>query len=188
MSPYKDYTEAELLKLIKGDSYAAFNEIYGRHWNVLFGSAYNILRDKDACMDLIQDIFVWFWENRQTWELTSCKGYLLTAVKFKTANYIRNIKNRELIILQLANINIVHSEEEELEVKQLEELIKSIADQLPDRCREIFQLSRYSYLSNKEIANKLQISEKTVENQLTIALKRLRQKLSTGHLALFFFL
>lgn len=184
MSIYKNHSEADLLVLVKAGSYPAFNEIYNRHWTVLFGSAYNILRDKEACMDLLQDIFIWFWENRLQWELTSCKGYLLTAVKFKTANYIRNAKNRGLIIHQLANLSIENNESEEFEAKQLEEFIKSIAGRLPDRCREIFQLSRYGYLSNKEIASKLQISEKTVENQLTIALKRLRQKLSASYLFL----
>ncbi|MDQ7948392.1 MAG: RNA polymerase sigma-70 factor [Pedobacter sp.] len=181
MSDHSAYTENELLVLIKEGSYPAFTEIYDRHWHLLFGSAYNILRDREACLDILQDIFVWFWENRETWELTSCKGYLLTAVKFKTANYIRNSKNRESIINHLGSVELDHAKDEPYEVRQLEELIKSIATQLPDRCREIFQMSRYGYLSNKEIATKLNISEKTVENQLTIALKRLRQKLSTSY-------
>jgi RNA polymerase sigma-70 factor (family 1) len=187
MLAFKDYSEIELLRLVKEDNYTAFDEIYNRHWSTLFGATYNILRDRDAGMDIVQDVFVWFWENRHQWELVSCKGYLLTAVKFKSANYIRNAKNRGLIIHQLAALPEIHHEEEELEVKQLQELIRSIASRLPDRCREIFQLSRYDYLSNKEIASRLNISEKTVENQLTIALTRLREKLSTG-LAMFFFL
>lgn len=187
MLTFKDYSETELLALVKEGSYPAFDEIYNRHWNALFGSAYNILRDRDAGMDIVQDVFVWFWENRARWQLSSCKGYLLTAVKFKSANYIRNAKTRGLIIYQLTSLSEIHQNEEELEVKQLQELIKSMANHLPARCREIFQLSRYNYLSNKEIANQLNISEKTVENQLTIALKRLRRKLSTGYLAMFFF-
>jgi RNA polymerase sigma-70 factor (family 1) len=182
MSNHNSYSEQELLNLIKEGSYPAFTEIYERHWHSLFGSAYNILRDKEACMDILQDIFVWFWENRSTWQLTSCKGYLLTAVKFKTANYIRNAKSRGLVIHQLTAAELSNHKDEPYEVRQLEELIRSIADRLPDRCREIFQLSRYNYLSNKEIASKLQISEKTVENQLTIALRRLRQKLSASYL------
>lgn len=181
MLHYKTLGEDELLNLVKEGSYPAFNEIYERHWNALFGCAYNMLRDKEACMDLLQDIFVWFWENRLVWELSSCKGYLLTAVKFKSANYIRNAKNRGLILDHLTTLEIAGQQEETYEVRQLEELIKSIAERLPDRCREIFQLSRYSYLTNREIAGKLAISEKTVENQLTIALKRLRQKLSASY-------
>ena len=184
---YKNYSESDLLLLIKEGNYAAFDEIYNRHWNGLFSSAYNILRDKPACMDLLQDIFVWFWENRLKWELTSCKGYLLTAVKFKTANYIRHGKIKDLVIHQLTSFEISYNEDHELEVKQLQEFINTIAAQLPERCREIFQLSRYGYLSNKEIASKLNISEKTVENQITIALSRLRKQLS-DNLGLFFLL
>lgn len=188
MSLYKDQTEAELLTLVKQGSYAAFTEVYSRHWDVLFGSAYNILRDRDACMDLVQDIFVWFWENRQQWELSSSRGYLLTAVKFKTANYIRNARSRGIVIRELAVRETDHNESQALEVKQLEAFIKNISDHLPDCCREIFQLSRYDYLSNKEIAVKLEISEKTVESQITIALKRLREKLRLSHMASLFFL
>jgi RNA polymerase sigma-70 factor (family 1) len=185
MISYRTSDEGELLKLIKEGSYPAFNELYERHWSALYGSAYNILRDKEACLDLVQDIFVWFWENRAQWELQSCKGYLLTAVKFKTANYLRNAKSRGLVIHQLATLNVDY-EDDALEVRQLEVLIKEVSDRLPDRCREVFQLSRYEYLSNKEIASKLQLSEKTVENQLTIALKRLRKALNTSYSILFF--
>lgn len=181
MYNFRAYPENELLKLIKEGSYPAFTEIYDRHWNTLFGSAYNILRDREACLDILQDIFVWFWENREVWELDTCKGYLLTAVKFKTANYVRNSRKQGLIIHQLSSAELENAKDEPYEVRQLEELIKSIADRLPDRCREIFQMSRYDFLSNKEIAAKLQISEKTVENQITIALKRLRQKLSASY-------
>lgn len=178
---FKELSDFELLTQVKRDSYGAFNEIYERHWDALFGAAYNILRDREACGDIVQDIFVWFWENRQVWELSSCRGYLLTAVKFKTANYLRNAKNRNIVIQKLSLSNEAFSENELLEVRQLEAFIKMISDQLPERCREVFQLSRYGYLTNREIAVKLNISEKTVENQITIALKRLRQRLHRAY-------
>jgi RNA polymerase sigma factor (sigma-70 family) len=73
-----------------------------------------------------------------------------------------------------------------LEVKQLIVFIKNCSDTLPVRCREVFQLSRYDQLSNKEIAVKLGVSEKTVENQMTIALKKLKKDLVNGQFYVFF--
>lgn len=175
--------EAQLLGLIKEGDYDAFNEIYNRHSSSLYGAAYNVLRDKEACMDILQDIFAWFWEHRAQWQLTGCKGYLLTAVKFKTANYIRNNKFRnsffqEIDVLQVAG----DDKNSKIEVDQLIAFIKDITNELPLRCREIFELSRYKQLSNKEIASKLNISEKTVENQITIALKKLRGRLGNSYI------
>jgi RNA polymerase sigma-70 factor (family 1) len=184
MQDYSSYPDTELINLVKQDSYAAFTEIYNRHWSMLYGSSFNILRDKQACMDIVQDIFIWFWEYRRQLVIRSCKAYLLTAVKFKSANYIRNAKNRDIVIHQLSVTTSGTDENQEYEVRQLQEFIRSIAEVLPERCREIFQLSRYDYLSNKEIAVKLEISEKTVENQITIALKRLREKLSASYFLL----
>lgn len=184
---YKNLKEDELLALVQAGDYTAFNELYHRYWDILFGSAYNIFRDRDACMDILQDVFVWFWEHREQWKLTSCKGYLLTAVKFKVANYIRNNKVRESFFQQLEKLDTdADSAHLILEVAELKKLIKRFSEQLPDRCREIFQLSRYDDLSNKEIAVKLGISEKTVENQMTIALKKLKEKLGPGNLMSFF--
>lgn len=189
MHAYSSYSDQELLFLIKTGNYQAFNEIYRRHADILYGSAYNILRDRESCRDIIQDIFVWFWQHRMHWELTSCRGYLLTAVKFKTANYIRNNKVGKTFFVDLSAIEIGGEDEEAaMEVRELSAFIRNVADQLPGRYGEIFRLSRYDQLSNKEIALKLGISEKTVENQMTIALKKLKEKLGSGGAFLFFFL
>ena len=153
------------------------------HSSSLYGAAYNILRDKEACMDILQDIFAWFWEHREQWQLTSCKGYLLTAVKFKTANYIRNNKFRDFFFQEIDVLHIAGDDENsKMEVDQLINFIKEITNQLPQRCREVFELSRYHQLSNKEIAVRMNISEKTVENQITIALKKLRGKLGNSYM------
>lgn len=185
----KKESEAILLSQIKDGNYAAFDELYNRHFNALYGMAYNILRDHQQSKDIIQDIFVWFWEHRAQWNLTSSKGYLLTAVKFKTANYFRENKVKDEFYRGLARQTMAATIDQSIlmEVRQLSDLIKDITAELPSRCREIFQLSRFDQLSNKEIAAKLQISEKTVEAQLTIALRRLKQKLGKGHLLLYFF-
>lgn len=182
MNDYSASTDQELLTLVKANNYTAFNELYTRHADTLYGSAYNILRNREACRDIIQDIFVWFWQNRDKWELNSCKGYLLTAVKFKAANYIRNNKVGKNFFAELSAIEIAGNDEAAaIEVRELSTLIKNLADQLQGKHGEIFRLSRYQQLSNKEIAAQMGITEKTVENQMTIALKKLKEKLGASN-------
>ena len=141
-------------------------------------------------MDVVQEVFVWFWENREKWTVTNTRSYLRAAVKYKVANVIRKDKLRSAAFEGWKNY--VHGEAEstirELELQELQKVIQDFTGQLPPRCREIFRLSRFEHLTNREIADRLDISEKTVENQITIALRRLRKHL--GRLAfwlIFFF-
>src|SRR5688572_5064374 len=94
MIVYSRLSDDELMALLAGDD-AAFDEIYERYWSLLYRAAFNVLRDEDACMDVIQDVFIWFWEHRSDISFRSVKAYLLVAVKYKVANYIRNGKVRE---------------------------------------------------------------------------------------------
>ncbi|RQO74466.1 RNA polymerase sigma-70 factor [Pedobacter sp. KBW06] len=186
---YKSETEESLLLSVKDGDRSAFDELYTRHWTVVYGMAYNILRDHQYSKDIVQDIFVWFWEHRGQWNLTTCRGYLLTAVKFKTANFIRASKIREDFFKSAAQREQMNYDQNlMLEVKELEQFIHTVISDLPDRCRQIFTLSRFKHCSNKEIAAELNISEKTVEMQITIALKKLREKLGNGHVLLYFFI
>ncbi|QIL37951.1 RNA polymerase sigma-70 factor [Pedobacter sp. HDW13] len=184
----KSESEEYLILLVKEGDYTAFDELYNRHWSALYGMAYNILRDHSSSKDIVQDIFIWFWEHRDQWNLTSCKGYLLTAVRFKTANYIRANKARNEFYLGISQKDRAPIDESMLmEVRQLESLIHRITEELPERCREVFSMSRFEQLSNKEIAEKMNISEKTVEGHITAALKKMKEKLGKGNPILFFF-
>ncbi|WP_316747904.1 RNA polymerase sigma-70 factor [Pedobacter gandavensis] len=186
MSNFKVVGETQLLGMIKEGNYAAFDELYTRQWSTLYGMAYNILRDHDSSKDIVQDIFIWFWEHREQWVLTSSKGYLLTAVRFKTANYIRANKAREAFYKVSFDQTIAAMDESLLlEAKELESFVHQVTAELPERCREIFSMSRFQQLSNKEIADQLNISEKTVEGHITTALKKLREKLRNGSFVLF---
>ncbi|CAL1518435.1 RNA polymerase sigma-70 factor [Chitinophaga sp. MM2321] len=180
MSAYSLYSDSELLDFVKSGDKAAFDEVYQRHWNVLFKSAYYLLQDKAASMDIVQDVFVWLWEHRDHLVLTTLRGYLIMAVRYKVANYVRNSKVRTAFIAaqQLQEITDT-SEEWILELKELKAIIAHFTEALPSRCKEVFYLSRQEHLSNREIAHRLGISEKTVENQLTTALKKLRVRLGS---------
>lgn len=181
---------ADIWKLIRQGNEEAFKAFYHDHWADLYKAAYNVLQDRDSSMDIVQEIFIWVWINRDRLEIkTSFKGYLLTAVKFKAANYIRNGKAKEVLFQRIAAIQphrLSPDTAESIEIKELEALIHQTVKELPEKCREIFQLSRNSQMTNKEIAHTLDVSVKTVENQMTIALKRLRVVLIKHFFSIFF--
>ncbi len=182
---YEELSDRELIALVKADDHAAFNAIYDRYWKFLVQAAYQVSRHRADSLDICQTIFLWFWENRATVHVSaSLKGYLYNAVKYKLANLIRNGKVRESRFDKLEIIDVQTYKSNELELKQLENFIRQLIDDLPPRCRAVFLLSRDEQLSHKEIAERLDISEKTVEDHITRALTKLRGPL--GRLATIF--
>lgn len=168
----------ELLHLLRRSDAAAFTEIYKRYWEFLYKSCFSILKDCDVSDDIVQDIFVWLWSNREKHITDSFKPYLYSAVKYKVANVIRHGKVKEAFFERaVQNYQEADTANNELEIKELKEIIAQFTSTLPERARMIFDLSRNKLLSNKEIAAQLGISEKTVENQMNINLKKLKNSL-----------
>ena len=180
-------TDQELLTLVKDGSRVAFEEIYRRYWKDMYKAGFFVLRDADQTMDLLQEIFVKFWEHGSNLEISALKAYLINAVKYKVANSIRHRKIRDTFFAEAQKINFEHYHpDDQLELADLKHMIDLATASLPAKCREVFLLSRNEELSNKEIASRLGISEKTVESQMTIALKRLKKSL--GNLYFYCFL
>src|SRR4051812_46550055 len=98
MSAYHAYSDQELTALLKGGDVRAFDELYNRYAESLYKFAYSILRNEDECRDVVQDIFIWFWQHRETMELTSVKSYLFAAVKFNIAKVVKTSKRRSEIL------------------------------------------------------------------------------------------
>lgn len=174
---HKHLTDIELINLLKKGNSNAFSEIYNRHWEGLYKSAFSLLHDTNASMDIVQDIFIWLWQKRHALEIHSLTSYLKAAVRFKVANHIRSGNIRDSFFDELAGVhspNVTLTTEDIIEVKELKTIIRQAIDELPEKCREIFLLSRVENLNNQQIAKQLGISVKTVENQMTIALRRVR--------------
>jgi RNA polymerase sigma-70 factor (family 1) len=175
-------TDKVLLDRLSGGDEGALNDIYLLYWEGLFLSAFNVLKDKAACEDIIQELFLQLWQKRATLQInTSLSAYLYTAVRYNVFRQIRTGKvRRELFqhiderIEGLAAAPLANAEEREIHQK-----LAQVVASLPEKCREVYILSREEELSHKEIASKLNISTKTVENQITIALKRVRSSLNT---------
>lgn len=145
---------------------------------MLVAYACQYLRSEEDAREAVQDVFLGVWNNREHLQLDdSLKPYLFTATRNKALNYLNK---RRLPAVSMEDTPVYASEGPRVEaVMEAEELRAVIFDEvrrLPERCREIFLLSRRESLSNREIAERLAVSEKTVENQMTIALKRLRAR------------
>lgn len=170
------WTDDALLGLLRQKAdHAAFSELYNRHWKFLYNSVYSILGHHEDTMDICQALFVWIWENRENIIIkTNFRAYLFVAAKYKVANLIRSGKVRDSLFEQADFENIPGNAFNPLEVKELKNLIRQLIHELPPRCREIFVMSRDQGLTHKQIAGKLKLSEKTVDEQISRALTKLR--------------
>lgn len=182
--------EKTLLRLLAQGNEEALTLIYRAHWQSLFLSAYNVLKDKKACEDIVQDLFVQLWVKRETLDIqASLKTYLSVAVRYQVFHYLRKAKRVSALAEPVSENISVQACDEMLLQKDLRGKVAEAVEMLPEKCRAIYRLSREEHLSHKEIAARLHISGKTVENQLTIALRRLRHYLeeySIISLVLFF--
>lgn len=190
MTAYTTYSDQELLKLLPQGDQEAFDVLFIRHWENLYKSAFYVLRDSEAAKDILQEVFIRLWQNRQALQIQSLPAYLKVAVKFRVASYIHSGKIRENFYNQLAqsvSFASAPSSEELSELKELNAIIQNAIATLPDKCRQIYLMKREELLSNQEIADKLGISVKTVENQMTIALRRVRYSIDQYILLLLVF-
>ncbi|MEM9822860.1 MAG: RNA polymerase sigma-70 factor [Bacteroidota bacterium] len=179
MSHTQPHTDQELFQLLQENKEEAVTELFRRHYVYVCKSAYRIIGNEAIAEDLAQDVFLGLWKRRAQLNIkTSVKAYLKKAVTNKALNYIRDQKMKftdtEKMPEMPAKAVGIH---QELEKEELEQVIQKAVNRLPERCRIVFCLSRFEELSYQEIADQLEISIKTVENQISKALKFLRAEL-----------
>ncbi|WP_276361723.1 RNA polymerase sigma-70 factor [Daejeonella sp. H1SJ63] len=170
--------DVDLMDRMRSGDDIALKLIYNKYWNHLFNSAYNILRDQQACEDIIQDVFVNLWNKRELIEIkVSLKSYLFASTRYEVYRQVRLGNVREDIFDHVHERMATATEYGNIEHRELLSQINSIVDNLSAKCKEVYKLSREEQLSHKEIASQLDISTKTVENHLNKALRQLRTSL-----------
>ncbi len=181
MHAYTERTDRDLIVLLKEDDELAFTELYNRYWKKLFIIAANRVIHLEDAEEIVQDIFTALWHRRYTLDLTSeLAHYLAVSVKYRVIKLLDKYYNQQRYV-----DSVIFSEEadnstqEWLAFDELREELARHVSQLPEKCQLVFRLSREEGYSQKQIAETLQISEKTVEAHLGKAFKTLRAKLAS---------
>ena len=171
------HPDINILDKLKDQPDLALKVLYDEYYNYICSVVYKMIGDSTMAEDLAQEVFVEVWKRRESLDVnTSLRGYLRMVAVNKTLNHIRskkmNFEEEDAVLQVPSNEN---SSQKILEAKDLEKVINDSIDSLPDKCRVVFGLSRFEELSYKEISAELGISVKTVENQISKALKLVRK-------------
>ncbi len=179
-SPYYQLSDMDLFNLFKHNDVRAFEVVYSRLWPELLESACRKLGSKQKAEDLVQEIFVSLYRKRTALEISvSPRAYLSKALKYRVLNEYRSETVRtnyiqSLFFSPICKIDLA----KDLEAKELYQHIELMIEELPDKCRQVYLLSRDIQMTNKEIAIELGISVSTVEKHIGKALKILRSRIS----------
>ena len=175
---YISLSEENLLDLIKNDQNEAFRFLFQKYYSRLLGYAIRFVQEREIAEDIIQEVFISFWEKRHL-----LKSILFCMVRNASINYLKqkvlvekypiefieNIDGEE----KLYTLDFALSADEETLYEELKKRIQEALSILPERSREIFLLSRFNGLKNKEIASKLDISTTAVEKHISKSLKKI---------------
>ncbi|MEL6274029.1 MAG: RNA polymerase sigma-70 factor [Bacteroidota bacterium] len=172
--------EHQLIDQMQDDDRSAFRSIFAEHYQNVCRTIHRYIVDPGLTEDLAQEVFVRFWQKRHQLTISSnLPAYLRRMAVNEALAHLRKKTRFQADELPIHLPGYVASAaDEQLDASDLQQRINAAVAELPDRCRLVFELSRYEELSNKEIAEQLGISVKTVENQMTKALKSLRTQLA----------
>ena len=182
ISEYKN--DGQLLAASKEGDEMAFRHMFDKYWDDLFRIAYRRLRSTEDAKDVVQDVFLSLWNNREAvWINESIGGYLYTALRNKIFNFLEKDNNRLIKLMKMP----FHPSEQEQNLfdnycsKELRQFIALQVSSMPEKMRQIYLLSREEHMTNAEIATLLGLSHQTIKNQLHNALSRLRKSLADSN-------
>ena len=170
--------DKHLVEAVKKGDKSAFRKIFDKYYQILLATAINLLGDVNAAKDAVQEVFFELWKKREQINIHSS---LEAFLKRSVINRSINIINKRKRIASIDNISEAKNQgptaDQLVEAKDLQKVINKAMEKLPDKCRLVFTMRRLENLPVKVIAEKLDISTKTVENQITKALKIMKNEL-----------
>lgn len=172
--------EQVFIEGIKQKNRLVFEYMFEYYYSGLCAFCLNYIENKQVVEDIVQEFFLYLWkENKSVKITTSLKSYLFTAVKYKCLDHKKReqVKNKFNNYIKDRNNTSEDSVDNFYVERELRAIIQAELNKLPDRCREIFELSRFKGKTNTEIAEHFDISKRTVEVQISIALKVLKARL-----------
>ncbi len=182
MLKHQDITTL-LFQLMKTDEDKAVELMFTTYYSILCKRVNRIINNTIVSEDIVQDVFYNFWEKKSRLNIELSIGAYLNRMALNAAlTYIRKVKKISLCelndsLVSEKELSHIEREEEALSFKKLQEKVQRIIEALPPKCKIIFTMSRFEDMTNQQIADSLSISVKTVENQMTKALKVFRTNL-----------
>lgn len=167
-----------LAKAVAKSNKQAFNQLFELLWEPMYLYAASIVMDDNLAKDLVQEVWLDYWKRREVLKVQNIKSYLYKAVRFQCYKKLRDIKFNSNQLEVANSLPSPSSVELEEDVAALYSKIELILSGLPKRCQEIFRLSRMNDFSNQQIASTLNISMRSVENNISLALRKLRKELA----------
>lgn len=183
MTDHSALTDSELVAFLKQKDQRAFTELYNRYWKLIYAHAYKILRNADDASDIIQEVFGNLWlKSAEIKNDLNIAGFLYVAARRKVFDLIEKNKVRSDYLSEIAHYidNVDVRQVETIDEKRILQILEREIQQLPPKMREVFELSRKSNLSHREISEKLNISEQTVKKQVQNALKIIKPKFNSA--------
>ncbi|MEL6561914.1 MAG: RNA polymerase sigma-70 factor [Bacteroidota bacterium] len=156
-------------------------QLFREHYSSMYKAAYHIVRDSQAAKDIVQDVFYQFWKSKNRIEIgPEIKGYLFKATVNLSINYVKKHKKHTTVDAEetILKASLAYNPFQAVVSNDLRANIDQAILKLPPKCQAIFMMSRYDGMKNKEIADTMGVSVKTVENQMGIALKRIKEDLA----------
>jgi RNA polymerase sigma-70 factor (ECF subfamily) len=167
----------------KAGSVDAYKTIFNQNYKPLCSFAKKYVLELAAAEDIIQELFVKFWDQRKEIYLkTSVKSYLYQSARNECINYLKHKCVEEKYKMHVTNVSRDSFFHDKLEEEEVNQLVYKTIQSLPPRCKQIFELSRFDGKSFDDIAQELSISKNTIKNQLVSALKQIRRVLEKNEI------
>jgi RNA polymerase sigma-70 factor (ECF subfamily) len=180
----RERQELQCFERMRTGDEAAFETLFRTYVRPLCAFAYSYVGSKATAQEIVQELFCRIWERRDTLEMPrSVYAYLFSATRNRSINHLRNRRVQQAFVNRTLDVELRREahpsapQEQELEAQALADALARALDELPSRCREVFNLTRDQQLTYAQVAETLQISPKTVEIHMGRALALLRQKL-----------
>jgi RNA polymerase sigma-70 factor (ECF subfamily) len=190
MKDFISYSDEELMQEIKADNMFAFDLLYKKYSARLYKFGYSLLKSQEETENLIQDVFLNLWQSRKRVNKgSSIKSYVFTiAYNLAISNLRKKVRDTEFVdyLKSLQEIN-EEPANVELEYNELSDKLDKILESLPKRQKEVYILHRVEGLKYSDISERLNISENTIENHMSRALKTIREKLGNYSLTVLLF-
>ncbi|GAA4146389.1 RNA polymerase sigma-70 factor [Sphingobacterium kyonggiense] len=178
MNEEQNTAYSTLLTAIEQSNEKAFVMLYDLFSKDLSKYILSKVSDLDLAQDILHDLFLSVWKNKDKLkEIKSLPAYLYSSCRYLIMAYYRKRVNSEVSEIDLSQLDILDESvelEDRLHYRYIIDLVEQEIENLPEKCKAVFKMSRYEYLSNKEIATRLDISESTVEKHINKAISRLR--------------